>query len=747
MTGETQNEDSKNKGSDHIRSYSMPQETSVSPVSKRLTLRSFPPAIALAVFLAFVFLLKYLTVARHLDMGCDIATYLATMNAFFGQAPTGFGLDRPPLIALPLKVFTLVFGDLTGVKLLGVLLSVSIGIPFYLLAKRISHPWIAVAMTVVFVLTPAYSDMLAWGYITMTGILFGLLTLHFFLLLIEKPTKLNIVLTGAFASLVVGFHQLSLAFFVPLFVLLVLALLAFNREPLVKNYKAALAATIIAVLLSIPYAPLYLKMLQMQSPSGAEASISLTSLYLPWILGIILSLPLVIVSLRWTWQRHRNTSVATGILLIYSLVLILFLLPAPFLELNRRAHYFMYIAIWLLVSITISHIWSWKTLHISTVRRWLPKAGAATLIAISLPSTLVMSQLKLSRGLDFFGYLDETRGEAVSLISDNTLGNATVTVYPETFGWWIEGEAVRNTATVTDRNIVPYTFLRERSLVAERILSRNQGIDNGNLRLATTYPYSDAPGQPVLGVYAGGSYHDVITFDESNTSLIMENGEVANLAVDSIKEFSISGDSDSITMITVYRINGVRVTQTATLHRSSQSTIISYDVQSEGDSLINLYIPVFFGFEPKSVSIDAEKHSIEVLQYLRTQSDRVNTRIDVASKEAILQTAIHQEDRIDLSFSIQGEEATITFSFEVTDPNLSSSEDVTYYQVPQILKDPALEHVSSIDYLAVDLKPNPHLASELPWQTEQWLNACPYYKLVYSEGDIRIYQVETSALP
>jgi len=27
------------------------------------------------------------------------------------------------------------------------------------------------------------------------------------------------------------------------------------------------------------------------------------------------------------------------------------------------------------------------------------------------------------------------------------------------------------------------------------------------------------------------------------------------------------------------------------------------------------------------------------------------------------------------------------------------------------------------------------------------LNACPYYKLVYSEGDIRIYEVDESALP
>ena len=195
------------------------------------TLRDHLPMLTLLISLTVVFVIRCCIAAGHLDMGCDIATYLATTNAFFGQDPTGFGLDRPPLIALPVKVFALVFGDLNGVKLLGILLSVAIGIPFYLIAKRISHPWIAVAMTIVFVLTPAYSDMLTWGYITMFGMMFGLPDLA----LLPPGTRHSrrrptSFLTGLFASFIVGFHQLSLAFFVPLFFLLVGALFAFDRR-------------------------------------------------------------------------------------------------------------------------------------------------------------------------------------------------------------------------------------------------------------------------------------------------------------------------------------------------------------------------------------------------------------------------------------------------------------------------------------------------------------------------------------
>ena len=87
------------------------------------------------------------------------------------------------------------------------------------------------------------------------------------------------------------------------------------------------------------------------------------------------------------------------------------------------------------------------------------------------------------------------------------------------------------------------------------------------------------------------------------------------------------------------------------------------------------------------------------------------------------------------------------FTFLVTDPSLDGSGDVIHYEVPNIIQASGLEHLPSLDYLAIDLKPNPHLASAMPWGTEQWLNACPYYRLIYVEGDIRVYEVDTSVLP
>ena len=718
-----------------------------SPGSCLGRLRACPPSLALAACLAVVFAIRCFSLLPHHDMGCDIANYLGTTNIFFGQDPAGFGLDRPPLIALPLRAFTLAFGDLTGVKLLGILVSVAIGVPFYLLAKRVSPPWTASLVAVLFVLTPAYSDMLTWGYITMFGILFGLLTLHYFLRLLDKPSQVDIFLTGLFASLIVGFHQLSLAFYVPFFFLVAIALFAFNRQAILKNYKALLAAIAMALMLSLPYLPVYLRMLELQAPVTSEATLSLSPSFVAWLLGVVVSLPLVLPATKWTWKQNPSIAITAAVLLLYSLTLTLFVFPPPFLELNRRAHYFMYPAIWLLAGVVLSHLWSWQKANASAARRLLPKACATALTVAILSASLVMSQLKLNRGPDAFGYLDDARWETLARIRSDTPSAASIAVCPDPLGWWIRAECGRNTASVTNRDIAPYTFLRERSLAAERLLSRNQGLENANLRLATTYPYGGAPGQPVLGVYAGGSYYDIMMLDDSSTSLSMGNGETANLADDSEKELSISGDSDSMTMTTRYLIDGALVVQTATLDRGSQTAVISYSIRADESPVTRLDIPVFFAFEPESVSIAPDLTSVEAIQFLRPEIGRIATRITISIDGATIQEATAGDNRIQFSYGMQSNEAAITFSFEVADPDLDSNADVIHYDVRQILRDPSLEHLSSMDYLAIDLKPNPHLASAIPQGTEEWLNASPYYKLVYSEGDIRIYEVDESALP
>ena len=63
------------------------------------------------------------------------------------------------------------------------------------------------------------------------------------------------------------------------------------------------------------------------------------------------------------------------------------------------------------------------------------------------------------------------------------------------------------------------------------------------------------------------------------------------------------------------------------------------------------------------------------------------------------------------------------------------------YVVPELIQS------HDVDYVVLDLDPNSPTLNSVPKGVEEWFNSCPYYELVYSRGDIRIYQVDTSALP
>jgi hypothetical protein len=709
------------------------------------------PLAALLAGLAVVFGLRCAAVMQHLDMGQDIANYLTTMHTMFSHDPTGLGFTRPPLIAVPLLPFTLVFGGLTGVKVFGVLASVALGIPFYLVARRISHPWIAAATAILFVLTPTYSDMLTWGYITMTGMFFIFLALHFFASVIEKPSKLNIILTGVCISLIAGFHQLSFAFFVPLLLVIIAALVLFSRGSVRQHFRPVAASLALGGLLCLPYVPLYLRLLDMQQSADPGASISFEPatdlgvhlLYLPWLIGIVFATILVTVGLLWLRQQDRNRAVILGAMFLFSLVLSLFLLPPPFAELNRRSHFFLYFPVWLIAAVLLSRLWSWQSPRLAGSLHWLPKAITVGIIIASLVSTTITSQKALRDGLDYYGYLDDARWEAVQWVSLNTGRDAVTAAYPESLGWWIEAEAEITVCGVTARHMAPYGILTERSLAAERILSRHQGLENGSVRLANGYPYASVPGNPVLGAYIGGSYQDVIMFDDTRNVFEMEGRSALSLT-EAFSDIRAYQTAEAVEMVTSYAFYNAEVTQTARLDQRDGYATVSYAVQSSSPTVTRFHIPIVPCYEPASVSIDRAEQSIEIVQEFKTIFEGlvpVAVSIAVETSGAAVAISEAEPDGIPLSFDLTGNAATVDFTFTFTVPDATITTQLVRYEVPQVIRD------HSIGYVTVDLKPDAQLWSDLPQATGLWLDSCPYLDQVYTRDDVRVYRVDTSALP
>jgi len=680
-------------------------------------------------------------------MGPDMANYLTTMNTLFGHDVTGVGLLRPPLIAIPLKLATLVFGDLTGAKLLGVFFSVAIGLPFYLIARRVSRPWIAVAVTVLFVLTPAYANMLTWGYMTLAALFFMLLALYFFLLTFESPTKLNIFLAGLFASFVVGFHQLSAASFVPLLVTLIAALLLARRDQARRSLAPLAAASAVAILLSMPYAPIYLRMLRLQSSGPDDASAPATTTVgfaagldgLPWLWAIMVGVALALGAAVWLWRKDKNTFVLLGVLLVFPLALMLFTLPQPFTELNRRAHYLIYTPIWAAIGLALSQLWAWRIPGTSRIRH-LRRLATAVIISSLLITSVILSQRELGRGLDFYGYLDDARWDAVQWVKSITPGEATIAAYPADMEWWIEGEAQRSTVGVVDRNTEPYRFEREASLTADRMLSGHQGIENRAVRLSTCSPYQ---GLDFVSAYVGGTYQHLLMLDSSQTYILTEGQSALPVSNATNRKTVTHQENGSMQIVTSFQIAGATVTETARLEDSSQTAAVTYAVQTHGTAATQIDIPVFFCHQAKSV-VRLDANRVQIVQEVNTPSEgmaAVTTELTLGAEAATLDALDIQSDAIRMSFHIQGQEASIRLGFSISTGKPMSPGGVLQYEVPQLIKD------CSADYFAIDLKPNSVHWSNLPDGVQRWLDSCPYYKLVHSEGDIRVYEVETSALP
>jgi len=720
-------------------------------VSRLRRLRAHLPSLALAACLTLVFAIRCSLALSHYDMGPDMANYLTTMNTLFGHDVTGVGLLRPPLIALPLKLATLVFGDLTGAKLLGVLTSVAIGLPFYLIARRVSRPWIAVAVSVLFVLTPAYANMLTWGYITLAALFFMLLALHFFLLTFESPSKSNLFLAGLFASLVIGFHQLSAAYFVPLLAILIAAFLLARRDQARRSLVPLSAAAAVAILLSIPYAPIYLRMLRMQSSGPDDASAPATTAPgfaaglegLPWLWAIMAGVAVALGAVVWLWRRDKNTSILLGVLLVFPLALMLFTLPQPFTELNRRAHYLIYVPIWATAGLALSQLWAWRTSGASRLRYRFPRLATAGIISSLLISSVILSQREVSRGSDFYGYLDDARWDAVQWVKSNTPGEATIAVYPADLEWWIEGEAQRGTIGVVDRNTEPYRFEREASLTADRMLSGNQGIENRSIRLSTCYPYQRLE---FISAYLGGTYHHLSMLDSSQTYIQIE-GQTALPVSNATNQESVTyGDSNSMQIVTSCQIAGATITETVRLEDGSQTAVVNYALKGNGTAVTRIDIPVFLCRQAKSV-VRLDTNRLQIVQEVNTPSEgmaAVTTELTFEGEAATLDALDIQSDAIRMSFQIQGQQASITLGFSISTVKAMSPGQVVQYEVPQLIED------CSADYLAIDMEPDSVHWSNLPDGVQRWLDSCPYYKLVYppeGEGDIRIYEVLASALP
>lgn len=122
----------------------------------------------LCVVLTLLFALRLPLIGDYAGFTADMGSYLVTRNWILGSDPNGYpNLHfRPPLVGLALIPFTWLFGDLSGSKLLAIMVSVLPAVPAFFLLRRLSSPRIALIGALALTAYPFWGKQAAGGYLS-----------------------------------------------------------------------------------------------------------------------------------------------------------------------------------------------------------------------------------------------------------------------------------------------------------------------------------------------------------------------------------------------------------------------------------------------------------------------------------------------------------------------------------------------------------------------------------------------------
>ncbi len=124
------------------------------------------PHYILALGLVLILLTRLPMLWQYYGWSNDIGSYLMTRNSLLGVDVLPFESlhNRPPLIGVFLLPFTTLLGDIWGPKILALLVSVLVGVPFYAFTRRWLAPNWALVATFIFVLHPYNADGTVGGF-------------------------------------------------------------------------------------------------------------------------------------------------------------------------------------------------------------------------------------------------------------------------------------------------------------------------------------------------------------------------------------------------------------------------------------------------------------------------------------------------------------------------------------------------------------------------------------------------------
>ncbi len=469
--------------------------------------------------------------------GCDYGNYLTQVDILHGNDLRGWGLRHNPVFFVILDIFLRLFEEFISLKIVASLVFAISAIPFFLLARKLSgSPLVALICTWLFVFFISNSEMISWGgNPNILGFSFMLLTLFFFIDLMNEPSKRNLLLSGFFLSLVVGTHVLVAVCLFFSFLIYFIATTWTNRKISKVQIKNLVLMTLVALVFSLPYFSFYfgffrnsskemvqIALLSMQIPQISISSILVLEQYWQFfVVAIIFALSLFALS-KYVRKQHKNNG-----LLLCSLFLAPLLL-ALVTENIIRWFYFLPIPLILCFGIYLKDLFfdaknSRKTIHLLVV----------CFMAIICFHITIMTMIHLRTAAGVYQFIGNDEIHALNWIKENTPPDAILATsgHPKgdiggggnSYSWWVEGYCKR--VCISSGDLKYYSYQRERDQVriANRIFAGTYSAEYENLRVTESYPSSTT--NPEIAAFVDKDYQDILTLDDAKHQIFFSLNE------------------------------------------------------------------------------------------------------------------------------------------------------------------------------------------------------------------------------
>jgi hypothetical protein len=533
--------------------------------------------------------------------GCDYGNYLTQVEILRGNDLRGWGLRHNPVFFVILDIFLRAFEEFTALKIVSSLVFAVIAIPFFFLARKLAGSLVAVFCTWLFVFFISNSEMISWGgNPNFLAFSFMLLTLFFFVDLMNEPSKKNLLLSGFFLSLVIGTHILVAIYLLFSFFIFFIAITWAHKGISKLRIKSFFLMLSVTFVMSLPYLSFYLSffknssnemveflLLSMQIPQISFSNILALGEYWGFfVVAIVFALGLFALS-KYVREEHKNNG-----LLLCSLFLAPLLLALVTVNPIRWV-YFLPIPLMLCFCIYLKDLF----FDIKNLRKTI-QLLAICFIAIIGFQTTVMTVYHLRTATEVYQFIGDDEIQALNWIKENTAPNAILATsgHPKgdiggggnSYSWWVEGYGKRVCVSSGDLMYYSYQSERDRVRVANRIFAGTYSAEFENLRVTEAYPSIAI--NPEISAFLDDEYQGMLTLNDGLHQLFFSPNE--NEQELSVTSFYSENRTSSIK----YSDNWANITVT---YEQPYFELIRSIIMGEEESSVD----VVFRIVPKSATL------------------------------------------------------------------------------------------------------------------------------------------------